>query len=235
MFQSWAATSHFSSVSAIILAGLGTLRKQATLLSGEPAWFGVEAREIPLPRELSKIIVISVANVAGCLSLQNWLRQAANQATSPIFNRRPWEWCSHNGPQCCSCLVGSVMSDSVQTYGCNLPFLHPWNSPGKNTGVIAMPFSTDLRNPGIEPRSPALKADSLPSKPPGKPHGPRYVATYSFLSETLNAWLYICAGQVKEGCICVQDRVTQALVIYTSLAKWEALYVSTRHKRANRY
>ena len=27
----------------------------------------------------------------------------------------------------------------------------------------------DLPNPGIEPRSPALQADSLPAKPPGKP------------------------------------------------------------------
>ena len=27
----------------------------------------------------------------------------------------------------------------------------------------------DLSDPGIEPRSPALQADSLPSKPPGKP------------------------------------------------------------------
>ena len=27
----------------------------------------------------------------------------------------------------------------------------------------------DLRNPGIEPGSPALHADSLPSEPPGKP------------------------------------------------------------------
>ena len=26
----------------------------------------------------------------------------------------------------------------------------------------------DLPNPGIEPSSPALKADSLPSEPPGK-------------------------------------------------------------------
>ena len=31
------------------------------------------------------------------------------------------------------------------------------------------PFPGDLPNPGIEPRSPALQADSLPSEPPGKP------------------------------------------------------------------
>ena len=34
---------------------------------------------------------------------------------------------------------------------------------------IAIPFSRDLHNPGIEPGSPALQADSLPSEPPGKP------------------------------------------------------------------
>ena len=39
-----------------------------------------------------------------------------------------------------------------QEYWRRLPFL----SPG------------DLPNPGIEPRSPALQADSLPSEPPGK-------------------------------------------------------------------
>ena len=34
---------------------------------------------------------------------------------------------------------------------------------------VAMPSSRDLPNPGIETRSPALQADSLPSEPPGKP------------------------------------------------------------------
>ena len=30
------------------------------------------------------------------------------------------------------------------------------------------PFPEDLPGPGIEPRSPTLQADSLPSEPPGK-------------------------------------------------------------------
>ena len=34
---------------------------------------------------------------------------------------------------------------------------------------VVVPFSRDLPNPGIKPRSPALQADSLLSKPPGKP------------------------------------------------------------------
>ena len=39
--------------------------------------------------------------------------------------------------------------------------LCPWHSPGKNTGVGCHSFSRDLPDPGIEPRSPALQADSL--------------------------------------------------------------------------
>ena len=34
---------------------------------------------------------------------------------------------------------------------------------------VAMPFSRDIPNPGIEYVSPALQADSLLSEPPGKP------------------------------------------------------------------
>ena len=36
-------------------------------------------------------------------------------------------------------------------------------------GWVAISFSRRFPNPGIEPRSPALQADSLPSEPPGKP------------------------------------------------------------------
>ena len=34
---------------------------------------------------------------------------------------------------------------------------------------VAIPFSRDLPNPGIKPRSPALQADSLLAEPQGKP------------------------------------------------------------------
>ena len=44
----------------------------------------------------------------------------------------------------------------------------PWNSPGQNTGVGSFPSPGDLTNPGIEPRSPTLQADSLPAEPSGK-------------------------------------------------------------------
>ena len=34
---------------------------------------------------------------------------------------------------------------------------------------LPLPSPGDLPDPGIEPGSPALQADALPSKPPGKP------------------------------------------------------------------
>ena len=48
--------------------------------------------------------------------------------------------------------------------------LCPWNSPGKNNGVGCHALlQGNLPDPGIEPRSPTLQADSLLSEPPGKP------------------------------------------------------------------
>ena len=59
-----------------------------------------------------------------------------------------------------------VVSDSLRPHG----LYSPWNSPGQDTGVGSQfPSPADLPNPGIEPRSPTLQADSLPAEPPGKP------------------------------------------------------------------
>jgi len=35
---------------------------------------------------------------------------------------------------------------------------------------VPFPSPGDLHDPGIEPRSPVLQADALPSEPPGKPN-----------------------------------------------------------------
>ena len=58
------------------------------------------------------------------------------------------------------------MCDSLQP--CRL--YSPWNSPGQNTRVGSLSLlQGNLPNPGIEPRSPTLRADSLPAEPQGKP------------------------------------------------------------------
>ena len=71
----------------------------------------------------------------------------------------------------------SVVSDSLQPQS-------PWNSPGKNTGV-GNHSPGDLPNPGIEPGSPALQADSLPYEPPGKPIQSRGPIIVSLLNSSL--------------------------------------------------
>jgi len=61
---------------------------------------------------------------------------------------------------------------------------------------IANPFSRGSSNPGIEPRSPALQADSLPTEPPGKPKntgvGDVCLLQWIFLTEELNWGLLLC-------------------------------------------
>ena len=68
---------------------------------------------------------------------------------------RKWKSLSHVWLFATPCTVAcqATLSMGFSRHCCRLPF----PSPG------------DLPDPGIEPRSPALQADSLPSKPLGKP------------------------------------------------------------------
>ena len=73
----------------------------------------------------------------------------------------------------------------------------PWSPPGQKTGVgKPFPSSRDLPTPGIEPRSPALPADSLLSEPPGKPKntgvGGLSLLQGIFLTQQLNWGLLHC-------------------------------------------
>ena len=59
----------------------------------------------------------------------------------------------------------SVVSDSVTPWAIqSREFSMPESWSGK-----PFPSSGDLPNPGIEPKSPTLQADSLPAEPQGKP------------------------------------------------------------------
>ena len=71
---------------------------------------------------------------------------------------------------CCAVLCHSVMSDScLRTVAHQAP-LSTGIGLGKNTGVGCHALlQGTLPNPGIQPRSPVLCVDSLPSEPPGKP------------------------------------------------------------------
>ena len=65
------------------------------------------------------------------------------------------------------CLVAQSCPTLCNPLNCNppSPSLHG-DCLGKNTGSgLPRPPPRDLPNPGVEPRSPALQADSLPSNP----------------------------------------------------------------------
>ena len=59
----------------------------------------------------------------------------------------------------------SVLSDSLRPHG----LYSPWNSPGQTAGMSSLSLLQGNLNPGIEPRSPTLQADSLPAEPQGSP------------------------------------------------------------------
>ena len=70
----------------------------------------------------------------------------------------------------CALLSRWVLSDSWQPRGlqpARLPC--PWGfSKQECSSALPLPLPGDLPDPGIEPRCPALQADSLPSEPPAR-------------------------------------------------------------------
>ena len=65
----------------------------------------------------------------------------------------------------------SVMSDSATpwTVACQASLLMEFSRP-EHWSWKLFPSPGNLPNPGIEPRSPTLQAESLPSELPGKPY-----------------------------------------------------------------
>ena len=88
----------------------------------------------------------------------------------------------------CVCLVAQSYLTLCVLTDCRLPgFSVHGDSPGKNTGVpcntcLPCPPLRDLPNPGIEPRSPAWRTNSLLTEPPGKPKNTG-VSSLSLLQE----------------------------------------------------
>ena len=67
------------------------------------------------------------------------------------------------------CLVAQLCLTLCNPMDCSPPdsSVHGILQAGMLEGV-AIPSPRGLLNPGIEPRSPSLQADSLPAEPPGK-------------------------------------------------------------------
>ena len=94
----------------------------------------------------------------------------------------------------------SVVSDSSRPHGLWLTrFFHAWGFSRQEcwSGLLCPPPG-DLPNPRIKTRCPSLQADSLPSKPPGKPMntntgvGSLFLFLVDFLTQESNLGLLHC-------------------------------------------
>ena len=83
----------------------------------------------------------------------------------------PWSWLAQSCPTLCNPRTIQSMKFSRLEYWSGLPF----------------PSSGDRPNPGSEPRSPTLQADSLPADPTGKPKNIRE-GSLSLLEGTFPVW-----------------------------------------------
>ena len=97
----------------------------------------------------------------------------------------------------CCCLVAKTCLTLATpwTIACQVPLSMEFPRR-KHWSGLPFPPPGDLPNPGIEPRSPALQVDSLPSELPGKPKNTR-VGSQSllqgiFLTQELNQGFLYC-------------------------------------------
>ena len=88
--------------------------------------------------------------------------------------------CNMSGSQCCflACIQVSQEAGKGKSLSCVWLFMTPWTVACQSSPVkisrqkywsrLPFPSPGALPDPGIEPKSPALQADSLQSEPPGK-------------------------------------------------------------------
>ena len=98
-----------------------------------------------------------------------------------MYNKVDIHTCVSINHSVCVCVFVSclVVSDSANpwTVARQASLFMEFSRQEYRSGLL-FPSPGNLPNPGIEPRSPALQEDSLPSEPPGKPYPslslPRY-------------------------------------------------------------
>ena len=107
--------------------------------------------------------------------------------------------CQGSPYEACVCISHSVMSDSLWPHRLQPNrLLCPWDSPGQEYwSRLPFPSPGVLPNPGIEPWSPALRADSLPSQPPGKPNCLLFSNWLKYDLVSINTTRLICSVRTE--------------------------------------
>ena len=75
----------------------------------------------------------------------------------------------HLSLQSCNLFAIGKVTQSCLTLCDSMDYIVHGSPQAKILEWVAFPFSRDLPNPKIEPKSPALQVDSLPAEPQGKP------------------------------------------------------------------
>ena len=118
----------------------------------------------------------------------------------------------------CVCVYCAQSLSHVQ------PFATPWTIASQaplsmgilQAIILEWAASGDFPNPGIEPRSPALQADSLPSELPGKPQGSQTNITSGFYLQ--------CSG------IYSVDLSAANMQLYPTVLNYKAKHIAITHK-----
>ena len=87
------------------------------------------------------------------------------------MHRNEWKW-KHNNPKPVKVKVKSLSRVRLFATPWTVAYQAPLSmgfSRQECWSGLPFPSPGDFPDPGIEPRSPALQADALPSEPPGKP------------------------------------------------------------------
>ena len=99
----------------------------------------------------------------GCGVSLHWCSSLLERSSRPVILQN---LCAYKPPgKCYSLSCGLTLWTGAHRAPLSMGF-----SRQESWSGLPCPSPVDLPNPGIEPKSPALQADSLPFEPPGKPN-----------------------------------------------------------------
>ena len=121
------------------------------------------------------------------------------------------------------------MSDSLRPHGLTVARQAPLSmefSRQEYWSRLPFPSAGDLPNPEVEPGSPALRADSLPSEPPGKLTTYHQITTLVVQTvKKLPAMWETCIPSLGQ-----EDLLEKGMATHSSILAWEIPWTEARDR-----
>ena len=127
------------------------------------------------------------------------------------WNKSIWKGCIP-----CESVSHLVISDSLWPHGPHQAPLSMEFSWQEYWSRLSFPSPVDFPNPGIEPGSPALQADSLPSEPPGNMITTIWHYGKGKIMETVKRSVVVAGRQDEQ----VVHRIFRAVKILCMISSW---------------